>query len=196
MKEDLSEIPKVIHLAIEMITASLQSFGGSEVNIISGMYRKEPNEFYKAGQLGLDIELDGVKVFLGCESMAEEMVYNQMGKFIVDDFVHHTIKDAFREIQEKISDKEISTAIDKDIIKQCFDLGTKQTDNLLRIEEPSEYVSPKTQNVGEEFIVWAEKYWHIDKVITKGLNDEHGETCPYSYIRNIFIEKINELSKN
>ena len=192
MKEELSEIPKVIYLAIEMITASLQSFGGDKVKIVSGMYRKEPNEFYKAGQLGLDIELDGVKAFLGCESMAEEMVYNPMGKFIVDDFVYDTIKDKYWRIQESIAGKELANLIDKDILTDCFNLANKQfpVSIVTNIEEK------KTNNIGEDFMSWAENCWALEKIITKGLTNENEEACPYSYLRNIFVKKINELSNN
>ena len=61
-------------------------------------------------------------------------------------------------------------------------------------EEPQK--SPKIENVGEEFITWAEKYWGFEKTITKGLvnDDAFGESCPYTYLRQVFVKKINELS--
>ena len=51
-------------------------------------------------------------------------------------------------------------------------------------------------NVGETFMSWAEKSWALETLITTGLNaNAGGESCPYKLIRNIFVTKINELSK-
>jgi hypothetical protein len=63
-------------------------------------------------------------------------------------------------------------------------------------EEPQE--TPKVENVGEAFISWAEQNWGLKKLITAGLNASNGgsETCPYEYVREIFVNKINKLSKN
>jgi len=49
--------------------------------------------------------------------------------------------------------------------------------------------------VGEEFINWAEQYWHFEKNYT--IQDkENSEICPYEAIRNIFINKVDEIIKN
>jgi len=70
-------------------------------------------------------------------------------------------------------------------------MATKITDAT----EPQEI--PKVENVGEEFMTWAERGWALEKIITNGLNhNEGGESCPYDYLRRVFVEKINELSKN
>jgi hypothetical protein len=62
-------------------------------------------------------------------------------------------------------------------------------------EKPQE--TPKVENVGEAFMSWAEQYWALEKVITKGMtNEDNNELCPYNYTRQIFINKINELAKN
>jgi hypothetical protein len=56
----------------------------------------------------------------------------------------------------------------------------------------------KIDNVGEAFLTWAETNWTFEKLITKGLsvyNDEE-ESCPYTYLRKIFVDKINELANN
>ena len=54
----------------------------------------------------------------------------------------------------------------------------------------------KVENVGNEFFEQAEKYWHIDDLLTNSSTpDVNYESCPYSVMRDIFIQKINELSK-
>ena len=58
-----------------------------------------------------------------------------------------------------------------------------------------ESTKPKVENVGEEFMKWAEQYWALEKIISKGFGDG-AESCPYSYMRGIFVNKINELSGN
>jgi hypothetical protein len=51
-------------------------------------------------------------------------------------------------------------------------------------------------NVGETFMNWAEKNWALETLLTAGLNaNAGGESCPYKCVRDIFIDKINELSK-
>jgi hypothetical protein len=53
-------------------------------------------------------------------------------------------------------------------------------------------------NVGETFMNWAEKEWALKTLIAAGLKNienEGGESCPYKYLRDIFIDKINEFSK-
>ena len=69
--------------------------------------------------------------------------------------------------------------------------------NECKPEEPQE--TPKVENVGEAFISWAENGWAFEKIITSGLKNienEGGESCPYKYLREVFVDKINELSKN
>lgn len=58
--------------------------------------------------------------------------------------------------------------------------------------EPTAYKAPPIENVGEEFIKWAEKCWALDTLLSKD-SGENMEVCPYSYIRSVFINKINEL---
>ena len=72
MKEDLSEISPIIHAAIKVMQ---RQFGGTEVKLISKeMYRLEPTEHAPAGRLGVNIEINGITAFLGCESNAEHML--------------------------------------------------------------------------------------------------------------------------
>jgi hypothetical protein len=52
------------------------------------------------------------------------------------------------------------------------------------------------KNVGEEFITWAEKGWCLDLAFSDFETSKgSGEACPYGYIREIFIKKINELAE-
>jgi hypothetical protein len=55
--------------------------------------------------------------------------------------------------------------------------------------------TPKVENVGETFISWAEQYWGFEKNFTFG-NDVNDESYSYEFIRKLFVNKINELSKN
>jgi hypothetical protein len=59
-------------------------------------------------------------------------------------------------------------------------------------------LKPTVENVGEEFIKWSEQYWRLNVLISKGIESEsaNGESCSYSYIRGVFIKKINELADN
>lgn len=51
----------------------------------------------------------------------------------------------------------------------------------------------KKETVGQEFIIWAEKYWHIDRLIKVDPDKFAGETCDYNYMREIFIKKIDAI---
>lgn len=83
------DIAPVMFKAIEIIG---QRFGGVDVKLLSTkMYRLKADEFAKAGRLGVDISINGIKTFLGCESMAEEIVFNHMGESIADDFVYEVL---------------------------------------------------------------------------------------------------------
>jgi hypothetical protein len=47
--------------------------------------------------------------------------------------------------------------------------------------------------VGEDVMVWAEQYWHIDKLISRKPEDENAETFSYKYFREIFVKKIDSM---
>jgi hypothetical protein len=54
----------------------------------------------------------------------------------------------------------------------------------------------ETPSVGQEFIEWAEKYWLLDKLIKNENPDEFaGERCDYTYMRGIFVQKIDAIIK-
>jgi hypothetical protein len=49
--------------------------------------------------------------------------------------------------------------------------------------------------VGEEFVDWADKYWSLHDKYHKEVtpNNPIAESCPYDYIRDTFIKKINDI---
>jgi hypothetical protein len=63
--------------------------------------------------------------------------------------------------------------------------------NELICKEPKE---PK-YTFGEEFVLWAEKYHQIENAYISLKINEIDENCPYSYIRQLFISKINDMLK-
>lgn len=86
------EIPKAIHVAIIKLG---KSFGGTNVKLLSEkMYRLTPDEFTPLGKLGVDIEIEGIKTFLGCESIAEDIAWlpDPYGQAIADELVYNVIK--------------------------------------------------------------------------------------------------------
>ena len=85
------EIAPQIHQAIDILR---KTFGGTDVELISTeMYRKPPSEFCALGYLGVDISIEGKRVFLGCESMAEEIAWNPLGDKIAEDFIYNILKE-------------------------------------------------------------------------------------------------------
>jgi hypothetical protein len=49
--------------------------------------------------------------------------------------------------------------------------------------------------IGEEFINWSEQNWQLKEQYDKP-EEEGSESCPYDYVKNIFIQKIDEIIKN
>ena len=95
--ENNKDIPQIIFSAIDTLR---NSFGGTDVKLLSDkMYRRPPDESSPAGKLGVKIEVMGIKAFLGCESMAEQIsVY---GQSIADEYVYRLVKDAYPEKFDK-----------------------------------------------------------------------------------------------
>jgi hypothetical protein len=99
------EISPVIHKAIEVMRSR---FGGTDVQLISNdMFRLEPTEYAPAGRLGVYIEVEGIRVFLGCESNAEDML-GPLGGAIADEFIYAVIKEK-KEISDNLYEREIQT---------------------------------------------------------------------------------------
>jgi hypothetical protein len=87
------QISPIIYAALDMMR---KCFGGTEVKLLSEkMYRLKPDENAKAGRLGVDIEVMGIKTFFGCESDAEYMLI--YGQPIADEFVAMLIKSTYPE---------------------------------------------------------------------------------------------------
>lgn len=83
-------IPDSIYLSIKIMR---KCFGGTKVKLISEkMYRIAPDEYTPLGKLGVDIEIEGIKTFLGCESMAEEIACTPCGRLIAEEFIYSVIK--------------------------------------------------------------------------------------------------------
>jgi len=99
MKETNREIAPQIYQAIDRLKSA---FGGTKVELLSTeMYRKPPSEFCPLGYLGVDILVEDKKVFLGCESMAEEIAWNPLGHYIAEDFVYRVLN-----VEKFINEKE------------------------------------------------------------------------------------------
>jgi hypothetical protein len=99
------EIAPSIHSAIEVLRSR---FGGTDVQLISdSMIRLEPDEHSQAGRLGVYIEVEGIRVFLGCESNAEDII-GPLGGEIADEFIYSVIKKK-KEISDTLYSREIQT---------------------------------------------------------------------------------------
>jgi hypothetical protein len=100
-----NEISPVIYEAIEVLRSR---FGGTDVQLISDdMFRLEPTEYAPAGRLGVYVEIEGIRVFLGCESNAEDML-GPLGGAFADEFIYAVMKEK-REISDNLYSREIQT---------------------------------------------------------------------------------------
>lgn len=61
----------------------------------------------------------------------------------------------------------------------------------MNIEEPNKNIQ-RPISVGEEFITWAENYYSLNKKYGAENAIVNSESCPYEYIRDTFIKKIND----
>ena len=77
MKEDLT-ISKIIAKTIELLQEEYPEY---DIKLISKeMYRQPPTEYALAGHLGVDIEILGIKTFMGHELHAEDMLCHPLGE--------------------------------------------------------------------------------------------------------------------
>lgn len=60
------------------------------------MFRKEPDEFAPIGELGVIIEIMGIKTFLGY-TYVEDIAYTPYGQILADEFVSLTLKTGYPE---------------------------------------------------------------------------------------------------
>jgi hypothetical protein len=87
------KISPIIYGAIEKLR---NSFGGTDVKLLSEeMYRKAPDEYTPLGKLGVDIEIMGIKTFLGCESMAEDIACTPYGQMLAEEFIAIIMKEVY-----------------------------------------------------------------------------------------------------
>jgi hypothetical protein len=91
----IKEISPIIYGAIERLRLS---FGGTNVELLSEeMYRKTPTEHSLAGDIGVDVKIEGVTVFLSCPNNAEDIACTPYGQMLADEFVHMVLKTAYLE---------------------------------------------------------------------------------------------------
>jgi hypothetical protein len=108
--ETFNEIPPAIKIAVDFMR---QSFGGTEVEIVSEAYRLSPSEDAPAGALGCDVhvsipghEMKPVKLFLR-NSIAEDMAFNNMAgasglaQMIADEIVFECIRPEYEKLKLK-----------------------------------------------------------------------------------------------
>jgi hypothetical protein len=55
--------------------------------------------------------------------------------------------------------------------------------------------APKKLTVGEEFVEWAEQGWGLKRKYASP-EAEGSESCPYSYVKETFINKIDTIIKD
>ena len=109
LKKD--SISKSIYIAIDKLKTR---FGGIDVKLLSDeMYRTEPDEFCEIGYLGVDIEIEGIKTFLGCSSMAEIIAYEPYGSLVADEFIYTVLKPNMKKMKSSIKTK--SKAVERKI---------------------------------------------------------------------------------
>jgi hypothetical protein len=112
-------------------------------------------------------------------------------------------KDHYTELKKTFTDEEISESfiLPSDLSDDEQKLANEEFSKFLKerkmsslVEsEPSEFKPPIIENVGEEFIKWAEQGWAFERIFSKGLGDDGSESCPYPLYKKYIINKINEL---
>ena len=97
MKENKKIVP-IIYRAIDIMKKCMGD-PDLEIEILSKeMYRKPADKYAKAGRLGVDIKICGLKTFMGCESMAEEIACTPFGDIIAKEFVMGIIRTGYPEV--------------------------------------------------------------------------------------------------
>jgi hypothetical protein len=109
--ETYKEIPPAIKIAVDFMK---ESFGGTDVEIVSEAYRLSPSEDAPAGALGCDVQVSipghvmtPVKIFLR-NSIAEDMAFNSTGgasglaQMVADEIVFECIRPEYEKLREKM----------------------------------------------------------------------------------------------
>jgi len=67
-----------------------EAFGGTDILILSDLYRLTPTEHAPGGKVGADLWIEGTKVFIGYSEMEDVLTYGQhiaediVGKILID----------------------------------------------------------------------------------------------------------------
>ena len=70
-----------------------EAFDGTDVLILSDLYRLEPTEYAPGGKLGADLWIEGTKVFVGYAEMEDILIY---GKHLAEDIVGKILIDKIK----------------------------------------------------------------------------------------------------
>jgi hypothetical protein len=101
------EMSPIILNAIKLMA---NSFGGTDVKLISKeMYRVKSDESSLVGSLGVDIEIQGMKVFLGYTLAEDITIYGQK---VADSFVFEILKSEYLRGMRKLKIQEIHPDIE------------------------------------------------------------------------------------
>ena len=71
-----------------------RAFGGTDILILSDLYRLEPTKFCPGGKVGADIWVEGVKTFMGYQEIEDMFIY---GPHLAEDFVYQILKDKIQD---------------------------------------------------------------------------------------------------
>ena len=74
-----------------------EAFDGTDVLILSDLYRLEPTEHAKGGKVGADLWIEGTKVFVGYAEMDDVLVY---GKHLAEDIVGRILIEKYKDYEE------------------------------------------------------------------------------------------------
>lgn len=87
---DTKYVSPIIYSAIEILKTRV---GGTKIELLSDdMFRTKPDEFCKLGELGVYLNIEGVKVFFSCR-LAEDIICNGLGLMVADEFVYTILKE-------------------------------------------------------------------------------------------------------
>jgi len=75
------------NMGIELLK---KAFGGTDILILSDLYRLEPDEFHKGGKLGADIWVEGIKIFMGFQEIEDMIIYGPAVAESIVSLILHT----------------------------------------------------------------------------------------------------------
>lgn len=77
---------EVFNRGIEILRTA---FDGTDILILSDLYRRNPDKYCLAGRLGADIWVEGVKIFIGYSEMEDILIY---GKHLAEEIIREILK--------------------------------------------------------------------------------------------------------